>query len=202
MMQAKGSYFLFVRATYTSPEHLSHHVKRINCFLLDDLYPFGSVTSSRVPWDKFWPPASSSGIPPLNVPKWNSERRLPLPPRETAPPVSRADRHSPKSWAFSLLSSRLVLHQHPVLPTASAPSFPDEAANSACCHSPEEPRAGFEDAAEWEGKGVTDFQFTTGARVGAGGGRGGLVDIVNGSRDLSACNSILSPGHCFLNHHK
>ena len=115
MMQAKGSYFLFVRATYTSPEHLSHHVKRINCFLLDDLYPFGSVTSSRVPWDKFWPPASSSGIPPLNVPKWNSERRLPLPPRETAPPVSHADRHSPKSWAFSLLSSRLVLHQHPVL---------------------------------------------------------------------------------------
>lgn len=126
----------------------------------------------------------------------------PLPPRETAPPVSHADRHSPKSWAFSLLSSRLVLHQHPVLPPASAPSFPDEAANSACCHGPEESRAGSEDAAAWEGKGVTDFQFTTGARVGAGGGRGGLVDIVNGSRNLSACNSILSPGHCFLNHHE
>lgn len=64
-----------------------------------------------------------------------------------------------------------MLHQHPVLPPASAPSFPDEAANSVWFHGPEEPRAGSEDATEWEGKRVPDFQFTTGAaRVGAGGG--------------------------------
>ena len=66
-----------------------------------------------------------------------------------------------------------MLHQDPALPPASAATscFPHEAANSAWCHSPEEPRAGSEDSTEWEGKGVTDFQFTTGAaRVGAGGG--------------------------------
>ena len=39
MMQAKGSYFLFVRATHISLERLSHHLKRINCFLLNGSVP-------------------------------------------------------------------------------------------------------------------------------------------------------------------
>lgn len=170
----KGSYFLFVRATHTSLERLSHHVKRINCFRLNASVPIWLSAQAVVC------PGISSGFQllqvvfhPLTYLNGILRGGSRLPPRETAPPVSHADRHTPTSWAFSLLSSRLVLHQHPALPLASAAAsgFPDEAANSAQCHGPEEPRAGSEDSTEWEGKGVTDFQFTTGAaRVGAGGG--------------------------------
>lgn len=51
-------------------------------------------------------PSSWSGFPSLNAPKWDLERLLPLPPKETAPPVSHTEEwiHA-RAQGVSLLST-------------------------------------------------------------------------------------------------
>ena len=150
---------------------LSHHVKGISCFALNGSVPIWlSAEAVLCPGvtSGLCLPASSSGFPPLNVPKWNTERLLPTP--------SQRDRSSSESCrqtrsgilgVFSL--SRLACVAPASRVAHSVSCLPDETANSAECHRPEKPRPGSKDPTEWEGKGVTDAHFTGAARVCVGG---------------------------------